>query len=159
MADIFKNTELGFGGAFTADKGLISGGKLTGVMMQQLSLQYQQQVTRIYEIGEQGASMTNIYYIGGRSSGTMQVAHVVGPKLAMKAYYDEYSDVCAAAKNDISLKLTKVDCNTKGGGTKTITYIAKYCVLVQIGMSVSAQDMVINENSQIMFSNLDLTET
>ena len=157
MADVFKRTELKFGGAFAADKGLITPNKgLTGVMMQSLNLNYSQNVTRIYEIGSTAAA-PSVYYIGGRSQGTMQAAHVIGPKVAMKAYYDNFSDVCEAETNDIELKLTKADCRP-GGGARTITYKAKYCVLIQIGMSVQAQDLVINENSQLMFSNLEYTE-
>ena len=157
MADVFKRTELNFGGAFAADKGLITPNKgLTGVMMQNLSLNYSQNVTRIYEIGKVNET-PHVYYIGGRSQGTMQAAHVIGPKLAMKEYYENFSDVCEAETNDIEIKLTKADCRP-GGGAKTISYKAKYCVLIQIGMSVSAQDLVINENSQLMFSNLEYTE-
>jgi hypothetical protein len=157
MADVFKRTELNFGGAFAADKGLITPNKgLTGVMMQNLSLNYSQAVTRIYEIGMAGKT-PSMYYIGGRSQGQMQAAHVIGPRIAMKAYYDAFSDVCEAATNDINIKLTKVDCGSSGG-SRSIGYKAKFCVLVSIGVTVSAQDMVINENSQLMFSNLEYEE-
>ena len=66
-------------------------------------------------------------------------------------------DGVRAVANDIEVKLTKADCQP-GGSAKNISYKAKYCVLIQIGMSVSAQDLVINENSQLMFSNLEYTE-
>lgn len=158
MADVFKRTELKFGGAFAADKGLITPNKgLSGIMMQSINLNYSQNVTRMYEIGSTAAD-PNVYYIGGRSQGTMQAAHVIGPKVAMKTYYENFSDVCEAETNDIELKLTKAECKS-GGAARSISYKAKYCVLIQIGMSVSAQDLVINENSQLMFSNLEYTET
>lgn len=173
--DVFAKTNLQFGGAFAADKGLITPNKgLTGIMMQNLSLTYSQNVTRIYEIGPVGA-VASVYYIGGRSQGSMQAAHVIGPKLSMKAYYTTFSDVCEAGTNDIEVRLSRADCSPAApagaavvvgalprnpfiGGNKTVSYKAKFCVLIQIGMSVSAQDMVINENSQLMFSNLEYNE-
>lgn len=152
MADVFARTELTFGGAFAADRGLVTPNNgLTGVMMQNLSLTYSQNVSRIYEIGIAN-TIPNVYYIGGRSQGAMQAAHVIGPRLSMKRYYTNFSDVCQAGVNNIQLHLTRADCSN--GRSASVKYLAKFCVLVQIGMAVAAQDMLINENSQLMFANL-----
>jgi hypothetical protein len=158
MADVFKRTELSFGGAFAADKGIITpAAGLSGVLMQSLSLNYAQNITRVYELGNTGQTI-NVYMIGGRSQGGLQVAHIVGPKLVLKAFYDKFSDVCEAGTNDIELKLTRAQCSS-GGGSKTVMYRCKYCVLVQIGVSVQANDLVINENSQLQFSNMEFNES
>lgn len=165
MADLFKRTEVDFGGAMTAEKGLLVPNKgLTGVLMQNLNLQYQQNVTRIYEIGRSGEK-SRVYYIAGRSQGTISSAHVIGPGVAMKEFYDNFSDVCEAGTNDIKLKLGPNVCGVGGAGLVgainraagrgQLSYNAKYCVLVSIGLAVSAQDFVINENSQLMFSGLE----
>lgn len=158
MGEIFKNTSLQFGGAFAANRGLISsfGGRLTGVLMQSLQLSYSQAVTRIFEIGQSG-QVGNIYYIGGRASGNMSVAHIMGPKLLMKPFYEAFSDICEAGNNNVQVQLDKAACGP-GGGTRRLTYVAKFCVLIQIGMNVGAQDLLINEGSSLMFSNLDFTE-
>lgn len=158
--DVFARTQLNFGGAFTAETGLISGGTLSGVLLQNLQLSYQQNVTRIYEIGSAGATPF-VYYVGGRSQGSLSAAHIVGPALAMQAFYSSFSDVCAAGRNNISVNLTRSACGTGGNAatnSRTIKYNAKYCVLVQIGMSVAANDLVVNESSQMMFSNLEYSE-
>jgi hypothetical protein len=157
MADIFKNTQLQYGGSFAADRGLITPDSgLTGILMQNLQLTYAQNVTRIYEIGNAG-EIPHVYYIGGRSQGNMSVAHIVGPAVVLSAFYNKFANVCNALTNDIQIQLTKAACNP-GGGSVTITYKAKFCVLIQIGMSVGAQDLVINESSQLMFSNLEFSE-
>lgn len=151
--DVFKRTEVDFGGAFTSEKGLIVPNKgLTGILMQNFQIQYTQNVTRIYEIGRSGQK-TKIYYIGGRSQGTLSAAHIVGPGVAMREFYDNFSDVCQANTNDIAIKLTPNIC--AGGATTAIGYKAKYCVLVSLGLSVAAQDFVISESSQIMFSGME----
>jgi hypothetical protein len=157
MADVFKRTELQWGGAFAADRGIITpAAGLTGVLMQNLQLQYSQNITKIYELGNVGQKIS-VYMIGGRSQGQMTIAHIVGPKLVLKAFYDKFSDVCEAENNHIEIKLTRAQCGP-GGGSKTVKYKCKWCVLVQIGVSVSAQDLVINENSTLQFSNMEFNE-
>lgn len=154
MADVFTRTEVDFGGAMHAQNGIIvpTANGLSGVLMQNIQLSYQQQVTRIYELGNRGAK-TKVYYIGGRSQGTMGAAHVVGPGVSMKLFYDNFGDVCKAQNNTCVIDLAPNICATNA--TARAAYTAKYCVLVSLGVSVAAQDFVINENSQLMFSGLE----
>lgn len=154
MADVFTRTEVDFGGAMHAQFGIIAPlNGLSGVLMQNIQLSYSQQVTRIYELGNRGAK-TKVYYIGGRSQGSMGAAHVVGPGVAMKAFYDTFGDVCRAQSNTCVLDLSPNICS----GAAKAMYTCKYCVLISIGVSVAAQDFVINENSQLMFSGLEFNE-
>lgn len=151
MAELFKRTEVDFGGAMTSEKGLFVPNKgLTGVLMQNVALQHQQNVTRIYEIGKAGEK-AKFYYISGRSAGTLSAGHIIGPGVALKEFYESFSDVCEAGTNDIEIRLGPNICN----GANQITYNAKFCVLVAIGVSLSAQEFVINENSQLMFSGME----
>lgn len=170
MADLFTRTEVDFGGAMHAQNGIITPANgLTGVLMQNIQLSYQQQVTRLYELGNSGQK-TKVYYVGGRAQGSMSVAHVVGPGVSIKQFYDNFGDVCKAGTNTCQIDLSPNICGVTGsnpsqnGGilgslnvspTAQAKYTAKYCVLISIGMSVAAQDFVINENSQLMFSGLE----
>jgi hypothetical protein len=165
MADIFANTNLSFGGAFSAARGIISMGTLNGILMQNLNINYQQNITRIYELGNLGALM-NVYYIGGRSSGTASVAHILGPNVQLAAFYSQFSDVCQANNNSLQIGLGGGTCSFSGATTAlpapaalgatpaSFSYTAQYCVLMSVGLAVSANDIVINSQSQIMFSNL-----
>ena len=168
MADVFANTTLTWGGAFTADQGLVSADSgIDGILLQNIGLNYAQNISRIYEIGNFG-STPHVYYVGGRSQGTMQLGHVVGPGVSIAAFYTKYSDVCQANTNSIVLDLTQSTCGlgpppliaapgVTGVSNTGLVYTAKFVVLTQIGMTVNANDLVINENSQSMFSNLSLT--
>jgi hypothetical protein len=174
MADLFTRAEVDFGGAFHSQRGIITpiGTIDVGVLMQNLNLTYMQQVTRIYELGSSGRT-TKCYYIAGRSQGTITAGHVIGPGVALAAFYKAFSDVCQARCNTLDLNLgpnnCDADCVAGGvaeivGGSglvkspnSTLRYTAKFCVLTQIGMSVQAQDFVINENSQIMFTGLEFS--
>lgn len=174
--ELFKRTEVNFGGAFTADKGLIvPNNGLTGVLMQNFQIQYGQSVSRIYELGAQGQP-TNIYYIGGRASGSLNVAHVIGPGVSMKLFYESFSDVCKARNNDCKIQLSANACGFTGGSSgagigaaavsaamaaaaaagAAISYKAKFCVLMSIGLSVASADFVINQQAQMMFSGLEV---
>jgi hypothetical protein len=83
---------------------------------------------------------------------------VVGPQVSITRFYTEFSDVCKANTNDIEVSLVRAACGT-GGGTKTLLYRCKYCVLIQIGVQVQANDLVVNENSTLQFGNMEVTET
>ncbi len=153
--DVFKRTDLNWGGAFSADRGLlIPNDGLTGILMQNLGLTYSQQVSRVYEIGTQGM-VTSVYYVGGRSAGNFTTSHIIGPKVTMGNFYRKFSDVCQAAKSTLGIGL---QANCDGAASTPVTYRAKYCVLTQIGLGVQASDFLINDNSQVMFSNLEYSE-
>jgi hypothetical protein len=157
MAEIFTRTEVDFGGAMHAQFGIIvASGGLTGVLMQNIQLSYQQAITRLYELGNRGEK-TKVYYVGGRAQGSMSIAHVIGPGVSIKAFYDNFGDVCQAKDNTVMIDLTPNVCATNLGGARA-KYLAKYCVLVSVGMSVAAQDFVVNENSQLMFTGLEFDD-
>lgn len=154
MNDIFKRAQLRWGGAFAAETGLLTPNKgLNGVLMQQISAQYAQQISRIYEVGPAGEPSA-VYYVAGRPSGQMGVAHVIGPGVAMTEYYENFSDVCSAEDNDIELNLQKSRCDQQGGNA-SVTYKCKFCVLTQIGIATQSQDLLINESSQLTFANME----
>jgi len=165
---IFQREDTALAGVFTSDKAkLVFAGTVTGVLVQGINFTYSQQVTRLYEVGSNGGTAagggerTNMYYVGGRTQGQMQLNRVVGPNATIKALYEQYGNVCKACDNPLELTLQETNCCESGvavTGDRNIelVYTLKYCVLTQIGISLQAQDMIINEQSQVMFSGLDL---
>jgi hypothetical protein len=86
----------------------------------------------------------------------MNVNRVIGPSGSVCAFYTNYGNVCNAANNAISLALKETDCSVAGGaGNNASTYKMLNCVITQTGVAVAAQDMIINENTAIMFSSLE----
>jgi len=172
MPDVFTRTEVLCGGAMHAQNGIVVPfGGLTGVLMQNIVLDYQQQVTRVYELGTRG-HMTRVYYVSGRSQGVMRVQHIIGPGVTMQAFYDNFGDVCNACHNNVVIDLSPNICAAGAGAALAAVggplaavdrtrvggrarYLCKFCVLTRIGMSVAAQDFVVNENSELMFSSLE----
>lgn len=164
MADIFGRT-VDFGSSFAADKATLSlpgtSGTdlrdLTGFLVQNLQLQYSQQITKLYEVGG-----TKIYYVGGRTQGQATLSRIVGPKALSKAFYDTYGDICkmSATGNNIKFDIKGAECSggAQGSGQAggaTINYTAKFCLITTVGFSVQAQDMLINESTTLMIGMLE----
>lgn len=156
MTEMFNRQATTLNGIFTADKAVVDfGGGMLGLLVQGLNFTYAQQITRLYEVGSE-LGKTNIYYVGGRTNGQAGVNRVVGPKAGIVELYKKYGNVCEAKENHLKFTLEQADCATTSDlGTEKLSFKLKYCVLTQVGISVQAQDMIINEHSQIMFSGLE----
>src|SRR6478609_7370678 len=115
MADIFNRASNKLGKAFAADGAAVAfsgeDGLLgAGMIVQNVNIGYQQQVTRIYEIG---SDLT--YYIAGRVQGNLTVGRIVGPGVIMGAFYAKFGNVCNAQDNVMNL-MVATGCNPSRGG-------------------------------------------
>lgn len=164
MADIFGRAAQEFGGAMAADavSMTFSGGADTlldkGMLAQQLQMQYQQQVTRIYEIG---SNLT--YFVVGRTAGQLSMARIIGPKAITAAFYARYGDACKADKNTLTFS-GAAGCTVSGVIGNGIVpandksrFTVKHVLINSIGISVNASDMVINEQLAMMFNSLEVS--
>jgi len=153
MANDIFGSAIKFGGAFRAQKGIIWSKVegLDGILMQNISVTYNRPVQRIYELGRANEAV-NFYYVEGRPQGTMTAAHVIGPGKDMAKYYRQFGDVCRADDNTIALSLTPNMCPQSK--VPTMDIFATNCVLIAIGISTTADNLIINENSQLMFNAL-----
>ena len=163
MADLFGRLADAYGGAFAADAakitfaadpGLLATGQGAnggvGMLTQQLSFNYQQQITRIYEIG------TNYsFYVAGRTQGNLSIGRTIGPRPIAVAFYKKYGSVCNAATNHLDIEMA-TGCNAAGDNNQAYSFAMKFCVISSIGVSVQAQDMMINEQLQVMFASLGM---
>lgn len=156
MPAIFQRQDTTVGGIFSSDTAKLTfAANVSGVLVQSLNFNYQQQVTRLYEIGLNPAdNLTHVYYVGGRTQGSGQLNRVIGPGATIQAMYAQYGNVCNAKTNNLLLTLAETDCSP-GGLSAALSYNLKGCVLIQVGVSLNSQDMVINEQCQLMFSGCD----
>ena len=166
--DIYGRAGNQFGGAFAADaaKVVFSSGAGTsgdligpsggvGLVTQSTNINYSQQISRIYEVG---SDLT--FLIAGRTQGQLSVARVLGPSAVQTAFYSNYGNVCNAANNNISVVMS-TGCPTGanqgiGGGLGTLAFLILNVVIVNLGLSVAAQDMIFNEQFQAMYVSLGL---
>lgn len=183
MADIFGRRSMEFGGAFSADAAQIAfsfsnqggvqerGG--VGLLTQQLNFTYQQQITRLYEIGSQ-----RTFFIAGRPQGQASLARVVGPREVTLAFYYKFGNVCCVKDNVLQFRAAAM-CFPTGSGTTTEASVSQAAndflqtrgdnassgsnldlkmtgvVITTIGFTVAAENMVINEQVQLMYVALE----
>lgn len=139
-------------GVFAADLAVVTlSDGLSPTLMQNLGLQYAQQVSRFFEIGGPG-----VYLIGGRTSGSMSTGHIVGPGATILAWYTKYGNVCNAGTNHLQFSAKGQFCNSNQA--LGLVFDVNYVVLTQLGIAVQAQEVVISESSQSMFSALEVTQ-
>lgn len=159
MAAVYSRQNTAWQGSFATDNAvLLAGGVLLGIV-QNMQIQFAQQVARIYDVtngGGSGVAVKNgaaVFYVGGRTNGQVTIARVLGPSGKQKNvgdFYSKFGDIC----NPTDLSFSFV----AGCGEKavTTTYSVQAAVLTNIGITVAAQDMIINENLTMMFANLDV---
>ena len=162
MADIF-NRDVAYGGAFSADGASVtftndsSGnpGFAAGLLIQQMSWQYQQAIQRLYEVAG-----PNVYLVAGRTQGQCSLSRVIGPAVLAVDFYTNYGDVCNAASNSLTFTL-KTGCgDITGNGSipnTTRTIVLNNCVIAQLQGAVQAQDMIISEMLAIIFIYMSLS--
>jgi hypothetical protein len=119
-------------------------------VIQNVQFSFSQQITMLYEIG---SGNNFVYYVGGRAQGTASIARVVGPASAQAAFIRTYGDLCTPRR------ITFDSSSGCPSGSPPINGALRYSlissVLTTIAVSVNSNDIVINEQLQFMFIDLD----
>jgi hypothetical protein len=171
MSAVYERQKTGFAGSFASD---ISAMTLAGTtqplgIVQNVQLQFAQQIARIYDVGNQGGGgNVPVFYVGGRTQGQATIARVLGPQSgALCDFYAVIGNVCTP--QDLQFTFAG-GCIGEAGGTTSftaiasatgsstfnrVTYSAIACVMTNLGVTVASQDMIVNENVSLMFANLE----
>jgi hypothetical protein len=154
MPDIFNKTPRNVAGAFSVDKAQMqftapgfTGS--AGLLVQNVQITYSQQVSFVYDL----AKSDDVYYIAGRAQGQMAIGKLVGPSGIVKAFYEAYGDVCQVAGSTIELQGLG-GCDSQTGKTDVI--LIKEPVISQFGITMSVDNAVVGENTQLIFATLEL---
>lgn len=145
-APVFGGTAQTVAGAVTAENVTLTGfGDSAGV--QQMQISFERSLNMLYEIGT-----TNVYYVGDRRKGQVQCSRVVVGASGFAALVDTYGPLCNTEPLELSVRGEN---GCAGGGGETLTYTAQGVVLMSIGASVTAQDIVVTENMSFQFAEMD----
>jgi hypothetical protein len=139
---------------------------IQGLILQQLDIRADRPLSTFYDI-----SSDCVYYIAGRSTVSMGLNRIVGPKGLIIEFYARFGNPCDAPYNYMVFDMRKGACdetganvgNNPGGGVDgkdpVGVLVASNCVLSQIAMSASVQNFVITETGQVTGSQLAYEET
>lgn len=149
---IFDQTQ-DIGGAFTAeDCGITGTGLGDGAVVQRVQFQIERPINFIYEIGSPGGK-NFVYYIGGRRRGQATFERVVGGATNFKAFVEGYGKLCEKTQD---IELTAAGgCDLGAGIGQQVKYTLKTPKLTGLGVSVQAEQIIILENVQLAFLDLE----
>jgi hypothetical protein len=145
--DVF-NREVDLGAPLAADatRLLLADIGEEDMLVQNVSIQYKQNINRLYEVGS-----SKTFFIAGRTEGTISIKRIIGGKGVQGGFVTKYGDVCNMANNHMTFTF-EAGC-TDGSNVGKIT--ASACVIQSVAYSVAASDMIINEDITLMFARLE----
>jgi hypothetical protein len=168
MANIFSKTPKVTGSSFSVDAatftfaGLtsttqIGGGRGIGLLIQNVQLQYQQQLNFIYDLSNPQA----VYYVAGRAEGTLQIGKVVGDTSSMQTFFQVYGNVCAVRQPATITGVT--GCASVGpSGLPSATpntanaFTINDPVMNSYGLSMTVNEGIVSEQIQMRFTDMSL---
>lgn len=130
----------------------LNGADAIGAIVQQAEWSLERTVNMLYEVGTQ-----NVYYVGDRRKGQAKFSRVVGGAKDFKAIVGFYGDLCKSAANSMELVVGASSCAAAGVGGGTLNYKMLGVTLTSIGASVTANDIVVTENMNFMFVDMEYT--
>ena len=148
--DIF-NREVDLGLPMAADQTRLIFAQLgdnTDLLVQQVAIQYAQNINRLWEVGS-----ANTYFIAGRTQGTCSLKRVLGHNGVSTSFIQQYGDVCNMAGNTLSFDF-QAGC-TPGSAGSVGNMTCSGAVINSLAYSVAAADMIINEDMTMMFARLE----
>lgn len=158
MAELFGRQPMLYGGAFSADaalvtfgvaQGIVGGG--VGLLTQDIRFTYRQRVTRVYEIGSRYA-----FYVVGRSEGEGEMRRILGPRPISLAFYVLYGNPCNAFNSLVfTINQGCVPADDNFFATAA-SFSLVNILLTSFGLSIQAEQMMINEQLQFMFINVEV---
>jgi len=153
MPSIFTNSEdQNWNGSFRADDLKMTfgtGGDGAGALVQSANWNIRREAQMIYELGS-----ANIYYVGNRRSGTIQLNRVVAASQIYQNLIKDFGDMCTPKAFELSVS---GGCKEGQGQTnRDRTYTMKHAIMMSLGGSVEAQSIVVNEQMDFMFSDMEI---
>ena len=153
--DVYAKQKTYHGGSFSSDSAALTVAGVQLGIVQNAQIQFAQAIARVYDVGNAGKSgEVPVWYVGGRAQGQATLARILGPQSSgLFDFYNRMGNVCEPQSMSFTFK---AGCSGSGGGGST-TYRITSAVMVNVGISVGAQDMIVNENVSLMFANLEVT--
>ena len=152
-----KQTQFGDTGILTADVMKMSvpgGGDVEqGFLVQNVTIQYNQPLNRIYEIGS-----NLVYFAPGRSIGTMQMGRIIGgePIDSIFGTTGEGVWTTRGVGQDGRVILLSSVGTAPDTGAPSVTFRVNGAVIESYGFATDANGLLVQENVTIQFAGLEL---
>lgn len=154
MTDIFgRNTEFRQGNFVTADTMVlrVASGGTSGqeFLVQQVAIQFNQPLNRIYEI-----SSPYVYFAPGRPVGTCQLGRIIGSKTITEILGTEGQGVWST-EGDVDQKMMTFFKKTNGSNAGyQLSYVMTGTVCESYAVATDANGLLLQENISLQFASL-----
>jgi len=156
MSDIYGANPT-FGGAFSSDQASLvftsEGDAGLGLLTQGLQATYARPIQRIFELGD-GKTQ---YYVIGRAEGTLNITRLAAPGPVSISFLTKFADPCNVKHNNISITVnagTLEDCPIEGSNAGPSKYQFGFCLINNLGFSISTQAIALQEQVSMMFASM-----
>jgi hypothetical protein len=142
MADLFGYSRTGnaIGQVASAEYAAVNvGGKLA--LVQSVEVSYQQQIDEVKAVGD-----SNVYWVPGRPSGTINVSKLVGTG----GFFKDWSQGQCGEITSLSVNLNGGNCGFSGSGSLSFTG----AVVETFSLSMSAQQHTVSETAAIRVATI-----
>lgn len=150
MADLYNRNQQTVGGVFTTDNAVVTvsggSGSWVNALVQQFSSQYSQNFSEIFELGS-----NNLYRVVGRPQGRMQIGSIIGLS-GNVTVEDALYDACNTG-GAMTVQATASVCGGSNAGGITMVYGGLF--VVDYGVQMDAQSMMIRQNISLAFTYFD----
>ena len=162
MPAVFKEASNSLVGTFSSNNaGMSTGLGFALGLVTNVNIQYSQQVNRIFDMNishKPAKDKSAMYYIGGRAQGQLTMGRVLGPAGTPCKFYTDFGNVCGI-QEVITLTFQAGKPNRGAGAARTcglepVQFDMKDPLLTNVGITQNSNDVIVNENVTLMFSDL-----
>lgn len=152
--DVFARRTV-YGGAMSADMLKLNfteftGGEATGLIVQQVQVQYQQQVSRLYALED-----SRVYFVVGQTNGQLSLQHAIGPRGIQGAFIRSYGDPCNIGERVFNLSVaTGCDTSQEKGKVRLASPL-----ISGIALSLNAGDAIVMSGITASFTSMEIEDS
>lgn len=171
MSAIYERQKTAFAGSFPSDLATftLAGDTVALGIIQQVQLQFSQQVARIYDVSNGGASFAGkvpVYYVGGRTQGQGSIGRVLGPNSGQLCeFYQKMGNICNP--QDLTFNFqggcdagsVSVGNGVSAAPSASVSYTIESALMQNLSIGTDSNSMIVNENVGLMFANMSCDQT
>lgn len=158
--DIFGNELMSLGGVFTADEGIITfptvNPNSTGIfMIQTITITQAQNTGIIYDLASNYVMLTK----GKPAFGQCTFAQIIGPKVEMEDFFNQFGNICNASKNILDVILTRGACEGETQVSKRIALRLYNCFINTMSLASDVGSYQIRQDLTLFFRQMSRIES
>jgi hypothetical protein len=120
-----------------------------GLLVQSVNIAYNQQVTRLRELGS-----TNIYFVAAGTEGNLSLQKVAGAGSNVKLFAASYGDVCSIRNNSIEITFNGGAFCDGGAGFSAGSFTLNHVLVNSVGVTGQAGNMSVMGTLGAMFVSM-----